>query len=62
MQALAAFVVARLKEPSTWAGFTPILLALGVPSGTMPVIAQIGIAVAGALAVILPEGSTAATK
>jgi len=61
MQALAAYVVARLKEPSTWAGFTPILLALGVPSGTLPAIVQIGIAIAGGLAVILPE-STAATK
>ncbi len=55
MEAFFGYVVARLKEPSTWAGFAPILIAAGVPAGTMPAIAQIGIAVAGAVAVLVPE-------
>jgi len=54
MQAILGYVVARLKEPSTWAGFTPILIALGVPQGTLPIVVQIGIAVAGGLAVLIP--------
>jgi hypothetical protein len=55
MQAFAAYIVAREKEPSTWAGFAPILIAAGVPAGTMPVVTQIGIALAGAIAMLVPE-------
>jgi hypothetical protein len=47
--------VQRLKEPSTWAG----LAALGVLLGGDPVkadaVQQVGVALAGLLAVFLPE-------
>ncbi len=54
--------VARLREPSTWAGFAVLLQAFGVPSMLVPVLgigldwvaAALPVAAAGA-AVILSE-------
>ncbi len=59
MNYLAAFlfVVARLKEASSYAGIAGFLAALNVPnSGSVALtITQIGMAVAGVLAVLIPE-------
>lgn len=48
-------IVARLKEPSTWAGLSALGLLFGVPPGTLDMISQAGIAVAATAAVILGE-------
>lgn len=54
-----SYIVARLREASTWAGLGALLMAFGVhftpEQGTA--IVQVGIAVAGALAVFIPETS-----
>ncbi len=59
MNYLAAllFVVDRLKEASSYAGIAGFLAALNVPnSGSVALtITQIGMAVAGVLAVLIPE-------
>jgi hypothetical protein len=48
-------IMSRLREPSTWAGLSAIGLLFGVPVGSLDLIAQAGIAIAGAAAVLLPE-------
>lgn len=48
-------ITARLKEPSTWAGLSALGVLFGVPLGTMDALAQVGITVAAAAAVLLPE-------
>lgn len=53
--AVLSYLVARLKEASTWAGVAPILLAIGVPAGTVPLIVQVGMALAGAAAILIPS-------
>lgn len=32
----AAWIIRRLREPSTWAGITGLLLALNVPAALVP--------------------------
>lgn len=57
-QSMAGAVVARLKEPSTWAGFAVLAGMLGntwAPDN-IGIIVQAGTAVAGLVAVALPEG------
>jgi len=51
------WILARLKEPSSWGGFSVLLALLGVnlPSGGAEVIAQLVAAVGAAVAVFLPE-------
>lgn len=51
-------VINRLKEPSSWAGFGLLFMALGVPTGTYQLISQAGVAVAGLIAVAVPESKT----
>lgn len=53
--AILSYLAARLKEASTWAGIAPLLLAFGVPAGTVPVVVQIGMAVAGVAAILIPS-------
>lgn len=49
-------LLARLKEPSSWAGFGLIAsLVFKVPQSTVEVVTQAAVAVVGALAVLLPE-------
>lgn len=48
-------ITARLKEPSTWAGLSALGLLFGVPPGTLDALSQVGIALAGAAAVLLSE-------
>jgi hypothetical protein len=52
-------VFARFKEPSTWAGLAAVLaaLGLGLPAELWQQIATTGMAVAGLLAMVLPERS-----
>lgn len=48
-------ILKRLREPSTFAGLAALAVVLGVPIGTADAVAQVVGAVAGLLAVILPE-------
>lgn len=49
-------LVNRLKEPSSWSGFGLLFAAFGVPMGTYQLITQIGMGLAGLVAVAVPEG------
>lgn len=55
MNPIFSAIVNRLKEPSSWSGFGLLFLALGVPSGTYQLISQAGVAIAGLIAVAVPE-------
>lgn len=48
------YIVARLKEPSTWAGFSAIALAVGISAPEWAAISQFGAAIAGGIAVLVP--------
>lgn len=52
----AAAILARLREPSTMAGIAALALLAGVPPGVPEAAMQGVAAVAGLLAVLLPEG------
>ena len=45
----------RMREPSTWAGLGIIAALFGVPPGTFELLTQVGMGVAGLVAVALPE-------
>jgi hypothetical protein len=45
----------RLKEPSTYAGLAGLAVAIGLGDAAWAAISAIGVALFGALAVILPE-------
>lgn len=51
------YILARLREPSTWRGLVLILTALGVPlsPGAADTIVAVGLAVAGAIGVVTPD-------
>lgn len=55
--AILAYLVARLKEPSTYAGLGTLLGLVGVnlTQGTLQAISGVLIALAGALAVLVPD-------
>jgi hypothetical protein len=61
---LLAFLVARLKEPSSYAGIGMLLAALGVkPSDTMlDAVVQLCVAAAGLIAVMMPEQGQTETR
>ena len=50
-------IFARFKEPSTWAGLAAVLaaLGLGLPDALWQQVATAGMAVAGLIAMALPE-------
>ena len=52
-----AYWVARFREPSTYAGIAALLASLGVsvPSGWIQAVSALGVALAGAAALFLPE-------
>lgn len=58
---MVEYVIARLKEPSTYAAITGLLVAVGVniSEGMMGSIAAVGAAVAGLVGVILSEKASA---
>lgn len=49
------YIVNRLKEPSTLAGFSMLAVLFGVPPGTVDVVVQAVAGVAAAAAVLIPE-------
>lgn len=49
------FVLSRLKEPSTYAGFAGLALALGVSGELYEAVAAAIAAVAGVVSVVLAE-------
>lgn len=58
------FLIDRLREPSTWRGLVLLLTALGLtlsPEAQEAIIAA-GLALAGALGVLLPDPKKIATK
>lgn len=54
---MRSIIFKRLKEPSTWAGISAVGVLFGVPPGVMDLAVQVGLGVAGLLAVVLPEKS-----
>jgi hypothetical protein len=53
------YVIARIKEPSTWTALGAIGLLLGLPPGTMDAMHMIVGGVAALVGVLLPEGKSA---
>ena len=53
---MKAYVLARLKEPSTWRGVIYMLTALGVPMAPAlaDAIIAVGLALAGLIGVVTP--------
>lgn len=49
------FLVDRLKEPSTWAGLAGIAASFGIAAPLYATISAAGMAIAGIIAVFLPE-------
>lgn len=51
------YLVARFREPSTYAGIAAVLASLGVsvPSPWVQAVSGVGVAIAGAAALFLPE-------
>lgn len=50
-------VLARLREPSTWAGLCGLGVLIGATVDQVQAVANAGAAVAGLLAVVLSEGA-----
>lgn len=48
-------ILARIKEPSTWAGISAIGLIFGLPPGTIDLVGQVIGGVAGIAAIVMPE-------
>lgn len=48
-------ILSRLREPSTMAGISALLMLAGVPAGMPEAATQAAAALAGLLAVLLPE-------
>lgn len=49
------FILARLKEPSTWTALSVLGTLAGLPPGTLDLVHQIAIAGIGLAGVCLPE-------
>lgn len=47
--------IKRIKEPSTWAGLAALGLILGADPVKVDAVQQAGVALAGLVAVLLPE-------
>lgn len=58
---IASWLVARLNEPSTYAGFAALAVAAGYPvdAGVLAKVTAGGIGLAGAAAIILAEKAPA---
>lgn len=48
-------VIGRLREPSTWAGISALAMLAGVPIAHVDAVSGVVAALAGAVAVFLPE-------
>ena len=62
MSSIGPYILARLGEASTYAGVAALLggFHISVPATTLGAVTQVGIALAGALAVVLPASITGA--
>lgn len=56
---LALELARRLKQPTSMAGLSALFLMLGMAPGTISVVAQAIVAVAGVFAIVLDDGSNA---
>ena len=54
---MKAYVLERLKEPSTWRGIVLLLTAAGVPMapGVADLVIAVGLAVAGMIGTVTPD-------
>lgn len=54
---MKAYVIERMKEPSTWRGIIMLLTAIGVPvaPAMADAIISVGLAVAGLIGVATPD-------
>ena len=54
---MKAYVLERLKEPSTWRGLTLLLTALGIPlaPGVSDAIIAAGLGIAGLIGALTPD-------
>ena len=52
---MISWIIARAKEPSTWAGLAAIAISIGLSQEQWSAIAAVGVALAGLLAVLLKE-------
>ena len=54
---MRAYLVERLREPSTWRGLTLLLTALGVPlaPGVSDAIIAAGLGIAGLIGALAPD-------
>jgi hypothetical protein len=59
-----SWLLNRMKEPSTWAGLATIAVSLGHPGGATLIhtIAEIVIPLVGAVAVVMPERTSAGDR
>lgn len=48
-------ILARLREPSTWAGLSVLGVVFGLPPGTVELAGQVVGGLAGLAAIFLPE-------
>lgn len=53
------WIVERLKEPSTWAGFAGLAASIGIAEPLYAAVSAVGVAVAGLLAVLISEKTDA---
>jgi hypothetical protein len=60
MNSIVSYILTRLGEASTYAGVAALLAGfhISVPATTLGAVTQVGIALAGALAVVLPASIT----
>ena len=54
---MKAYILERMKEPSTWRGLTLLLTALGVPlaPGLSDAIIAAGLGLAGLIGAVMPD-------
>ena len=54
---MKSYILARMKEPSTWRGLTLLLTALGVPlaPGLSDAIIAAGLGIAGLIGALTPD-------
>ncbi|NOV27652.1 hypothetical protein E5S69_29650 [Cupriavidus necator] len=55
-ESILKFILQRLREPSTWAALTCLGAFFGIDPTKLHAIEGAGVALAGAVAVFLPEG------
>lgn len=48
-------ILKRFREPSTWAGISVLVSFFGVPPGTLELVQQVVVGVAGLIAIAAPE-------